>query len=175
MMTGAGAPMRRRKRMTTKRATGKRVNTKIADRMYTKDKLGEILTTTGIRWLLQFKLTEREVRALHKAYYSECKINSVPYNFCCGIEEMEAYYLRSLPELLAEIIKKAEQRDCAFVTISLTRKRHRIVRQLARVGRWTEWARNPNSPNHICMGIVEVPPASCVHNGPRRIHADDWF
>ena len=175
MRAGTGAPMWRRKMMTTKRATSKRVNTKIADRMYTKDKLGEILTTTGIRWLLQFKLTEREVRALHKAYYSEYKINSVPYNFCCGIEEMEAYYLRSLPGLLAEIIKKAEQRDCAVVTISLTRKRHRIVRQLARVGRWTEWARNPNSPNHICMGIVEVPPASCVHNGPRRVHADDWF
>lgn len=175
MMAGAGAQMSRRKSMTNKRATSKRVNTKIADRMYTKDKLGEILTTTGIRWLLQFKLTEREVRALHKAYYSECRINSVPYNFCCGIEEMEARCLRSLPGLLAEIIKKAEQRDCAFVTISLTRKRHRIVRQLARAGLWTRWARNPNSSNHICMGIVEVPPASCVHNGPRRVHADDWF
>lgn len=175
-MAGAGAQMmRRRKRMTTKRAIGKRVNTKIADRMYTKDRLGEILTTTGIRWLLQFKLTEREVRELHKAYYSEYKINSVPYNFCCGIEEMEALCLRSLPELLVEIIKKAEQRDCAFVTISLNRKRHRIVRQLARVGLWTRWARNPNSYNHICMGIVEVPPASCVHNGPRRVYADGWF
>ncbi len=174
-MVGTGAMMWRRKTMTTKRATSKRVNTKIADRMYTKDKLGEILTTTGIRWLLQFKLTEKEVRELHKAYYSERTIYSVPYNYCCGIEEMEARYLRSLPELLAEIIKKAEQRDCAFVTISLTRKRHLIVRQLARAGLWTEWVRNPNSSNHICMGIVEVPPASCVHNGPRRVYADGWF
>lgn len=93
MMVGTGAPMWRRKTMTTKRATSKRVNTKIADRMYTKDKMGEILTTTGIRWLLQFKLTEREVRALHHAYYSERTIYSVPYNYCCGIEEMEARYL----------------------------------------------------------------------------------
>ena len=175
MMAGAGAQMSRRKSMTNKRATSKRVNTKIADRMYTKDKLGEILTTTGIRWLLQFKLTEREVRELHKAYYSERTIYSVPYNFCCGIEEMEALCLRSLPELLVEIIKRSEQRDCAFVTVSFSRRQHRLVRKLTRAGWWTEWARNPNSSNDICMCIVEVPQASCVHNGPRRIHAADWF